>query len=476
MPLQLYNTLTRKKEEFIPLDPKVVTLYTCGPTVYNYAHIGNYRAYLFEDILRRYLEYSGFAVKQCMNLTDVDDKTIKGSEENKKSLTEFTSQFKQAFFEDIQTLNILPAQVYPCATDHIPEMIQLIEVLLEKGYAYKGEDNCIYFNIRKCKDYGKLAHITLENMKAGARVSHDEYDKEHAADFALWKAWDAADGEVGWESPFGKGRPGWHIECSAMSMKHLSPAFSQGIFDPSLFKTIDLHCGGVDNKFPHHEDEIAQSEAVSGRPFVKTWLHCEHLLSDGKKMSKSLGNFYTLRDLITKRFRPEAIRYCLISTHYRQQLNFTIEELKASEQAVARLQEFIWNLQEAKGTGPDVTEFIEEAKVRFEEAMNNDLGIHQALSGIFTFVKDINILLSENRINREAALDTLDFLHNINSVLGVLSFTKETLDSQIMGLIEKRETARKNKDFATADYIRKKLEDNGIILDDAKEGVRWKKK
>ncbi|MFH1917171.1 MAG: cysteine--tRNA ligase [Nanoarchaeota archaeon] len=476
MHLYLYNTLTRKKEEFQPKDPKRVTLYTCGPTVYDFAHIGNFRAYIFEDILRRYLEYKGCSVQQVMNLTDVDDKTIKGARMQNKGLSDYTACYKQAFFDDIRTLNIEPAETYPAATDHVTEMVQIIEVLLEKGYAYKSDDNCIYFNIRKFKEYGKLAHINLGELKAGARVRHDEYEKEHASDFALWKAWDKDDGEVFWESPFGRGRPGWHIECSAMSMKHLSQAFSQGSFDPSLFETIDLHTGGVDNKFPHHEDEIAQSEAATGKTFVSFWLHCEHLLVDEKKMSKSLGNYYTLRDLLQKGYSPKSIRYQLLSTHYRQQLNFTLEELKASENAISRMQDFVWNVMSAHGENIEIEEFLTQAKDDFELAMDDDLNMPQALAAIFTFIKDINILIAEGKLDKDNTTDILAFLRQINNVLGILEFEKEALPKDIETLIQKREEARKNKDFPTADYIRKELEKAGIILDDTPQGVRWKRK
>lgn len=483
MPLKLYNTLTRKKEKFKP-QGDVVTLYTCGPTVYDFAHIGNFRTYVFEDVLRRTLERDGFRVKQAMNLTDVDDKTIRRSREEKMPLSMYTEKYKKAFFEDITTLNIEPAEVYPAATDHINEMIAIIEALLDKGYAYASEDKSIYYSIRKFTAYGKLAHIDVKRLKEGARVKQDEYEKDAASDFALWKAWDEADGDVGWESPFGRGRPGWHIECSAMSMKHLSHAFDKGHFDPDTFTTIDLHTGGVDNKFPHHEDEIAQSEAATGKLFVKYWLHAEYLLVDNKKMSKSLGNFYTIRDLIAKGHSLKAIRYTLLSTHYRQQLNFTLSILEAGKQAVERLQEFIWKVMDAKEKGladtkgkeKPVKDAMNSARRAFSAAMDDDLNTPQALAALFTFIKEMNILLDQGNIGEKNAQDIIAFLKDTDKILGVLSFERGTLDAAIEKRIQEREAARKRKDFATADAIRKQLEAEGILLDDTPQGVRWKRK
>jgi len=338
MALQFFNTLTRRKEDFVPLDPegKKVGLYTCGPTVYNYAHIGNLRAFTFEDLLRRYLEYKGFQVKHVMNITDVEDKIIRTVRESGKSLREVTDFYTQEFFRDLDTLNIQRPHVVPRATETIADMIKLIETLVASKHAYVAEDRCVYFSIKSFKDYGKLAHLDLENLQSGARVAQDEYDKEHAADFALWKAWDEDDGTVKWPSPWGDGRPGWHIECSVMSMKHLG-------------ETFDIHCGGEDLIFPHHEDEIAQSEAATGKPFVRYWLHNAHLLVDGKKMSKSLGNFYTLRDLLAKGWTGREVRYALISAHYREQLNFTFDGLQAARSALQRIDEFLLKLQELAG-------------------------------------------------------------------------------------------------------------------------------
>src|SRR3989338_8353872 len=317
MPLKLYNTLTRKKEVFKPIKDKIVNLYTCGPTIYDYAHIGNFRAYICSDILKRYLKYKGFKVKHIMNITDVDDKTIKGANQQKISLKDYTKKYEKIFFEDIEALNIDKADVFPKATEHIKEMIDLVKKLLKNGIAYKSEDGSIYYDISKFKDYGKLSHTKIKELKEGARVNQDSYEKESANDFALWKAYHEEDGNIFWQTEIGKGRPGWHIECSAMSMKYLGSHF-------------DIHAGGVDLVFPHHENEIAQSEAFTGKKFVNYWFHNEHLLVDGRKMSKSLGNYYTLRDLLTKNYNPKAIRYLLLSTHYRQQLNFLKKNLKTT--------------------------------------------------------------------------------------------------------------------------------------------------
>ena len=319
MELKFYNSMTRQIEPFKTLNPGEVGMYTCGPTVYNYAHIGNFRAYLFEDFLRRTLEFAGNQVKQVMNLTDVDDKTIRGSQAAGQALKAYTKPYIEAFFADLKTLNVEPAAVYPAATDHIPEMLNLISALFDKGIAYKSDDGSVYFSVSKYENYGKLAHIDREAMRSGVRINADEYEKEGVGDFALWKGWDEKDGDVVWDAPWGKGRPGWHLECSAMSMKYLGESF-------------DLHTGGIDNLFPHHENEIAQAEAVTGKPFVHTWMHCAHLRVNGQKMSKSLGNFFTLRDLQEKGYTGREIRYVLLNAHYRQGLNFTFEQLPYGEQ------------------------------------------------------------------------------------------------------------------------------------------------
>ncbi|MEM2874245.1 MAG: cysteine--tRNA ligase, partial [Candidatus Nanoarchaeia archaeon] len=350
MALKIYNTLTRKKELFTPILSNKVRMYNCGPTVYDYAHIGNYRAFLFADLLRRYLKYKGFKVKQVMNITDVDDKIIKKMKAEGKTRKEIVDKYTEAFFEDIKTLNIEPADIYPKATEHIKEMVEIIKVLLKKGYAYKSKDG-IYYDISKFKDYGKLAHIKVKKLEAGAsgRIKADEYAKEQAQDFALWKFWDPEDLDVYWETELGKGRPGWHIECSAMSMKHLSPTFQGNKFEPEKFVTLDLHTGGIDNLFPHHQNEVAQSESATGKKFSKYWMHNAHLLVEGQKMAKSLGNYYTLRDLMAQGYDPLAIRFVLISAHYRQQLNFTFAELDAAKKTLSSLKDFVARLTEYKG-------------------------------------------------------------------------------------------------------------------------------
>ncbi|MBI2129137.1 cysteine--tRNA ligase [Candidatus Woesearchaeota archaeon] len=466
MPLKLFNTSTRKKEIFRPISKKEVGIYSCGLTVYDYGHIGNFRAFLTADILRRYFEYKGFRVKQVMNFTDVDDKTIKGSQKEGTTLDEFTVKYKKIFFEDLETLNIEKAEYYPEATKHIREMVELVKALLKKGHAYKGEDGSVYYDISTFKDYGKFAHIKVEELKAGARVKQDEYAKEEASDFVLWKAWDEHDGNVYWQTELGKGRPGWHLECSAMSMKYLG-------------KTFDIHTGGIDLVFPHHQNEIAQSEGSTGKKFVNYWLHNEWLLVEGKKMSKSLGNFYTLRDVISKGYKPKAIRYLLISNHYRQQLNFTFDELKAAESTVEKFRDFVLSLKDHKEVKKESSKkaknLIKRAKTEFESAMDDDLNISVALASLFDFMREINILLANREISEKDAKDALDFIFSADKVLGIMEEKEEALPSAVKKLIDERETARKNKNWAEADRIRAELLKKGIQLMDTPEGVRWKK-
>ncbi len=461
-----FNTLTRKKEAFIPLVPGKVKIYTCGPTVYDYAHIGNFRAFLFEDLLKRWLVYQGFKVTHVMNLTDIDDKTIKGSQKQGIPLRQFTDFYIKAFFEDIKALNIQPADVYPKATDHIPEMVQLIKTLIAKGIAYKGEDGSIYFSVCKFPDYGKLSHIKVSELKAGARVCQDEYCKEEAQDFALWKAWTPEDGDVFWETELGKGRPGWHIECSAMSTKYLG-------------ETFDIHCGGVDNMFPHHENEIAQSEGATGKKFVNYWMHNEHLQVEGKKMSKRFGNFYTLRDLLAKGYDPIAIRYLLISTHYRQQFNFTFEGLEAAKAAIERLRNFVRRLHEVEGTTSTgkVATLMAKLEACFGGSMDDDLNIGIALSSLFDFVREINSMLDANIISKDEAAEVGGLMMRLDEVLGVIGKVeaKEALPSDIDALVQKREEARKAKNWKEADAIRAQLKAMGIVLEDTAQGIRWHK-
>ena len=463
MPLNFYNTLTRTKEEFTPLIPGEVKLYTCGPTVYGFAHIGNFRAYIFEDLLRRFLEYKGYKVTHVQNLTDVDDKTIRQSCQECLTLNEFTDKYVKAFFTDGKTLNLLPAHIYPAATGHIPEMIELVAKLKEKGFTYESEGST-YFRISAFPEYGKLSNIDACALQAGARVDNDEYEKEEARDFVLWKAWREEDGEVFWDSPFGKGRPGWHLECSAMSMKYLG-------------ETFDIHCGGEDNIFPHHENEIAHSEAATGKKFVNYWLHCGYLLVEGRKMSKSLGNFYTLQDLFDKGYKPSAVRYLLLSTHYRQQLNFTLEGLEAATNAIQRLQDFIVALREIKveGNCAEAEKLLAAARAGFEQSLEDDLNIAPALAAVFTLVKEINKIIADGKLTASAAGKILNFLKSVNQVLGVLDFSEPESDAEIDELIEQRLQARKDRDFKTADEIREKLTSMGIILEDTPDGTRWKR-
>ena len=463
MALKFKNSFTRVKEEFKPIQPDKVQMYTCGPTVYNYAHIGNFRAYMFEDLLRRYLQYKGYAVTQVMNLTDIDDKTIRDSRDQGLALKDFTARYIKAFFEDIDTLGIERAEQYPAATDHIPEMVALIQKLVERGAAYESGGN-YYFRIASFPNYGKLANLDMEGLKPGARVASDEYEKDSVSDFALWKAWDEADGDVYWETEIGKGRPGWHIECSAMSMKYLG-------------ETFDLHTGGVDNMFPHHENEIAQSEAATGKKFVNYWMHCEYLIVEGRKMSKSMGNYFTLRDIIEKGYPGTAVRYLLLATHYRQQLNFTFEGLDAARSALERYNDFVNNLADYQGGKSDgsATGIVEKLKSGFEEALDDDLNISAALGSVFDFIRDINRLKAEDKLSVEERDSALEAIRKVDTVLNFIR-REEALDSDIEALIEKRTEAKKQKDYAMADQIRDDLTAMGIILEDTPQGVRWKRK
>ena len=440
-----------------------------GHSVYDYAHIGNFRAYICSDILKRYLKYKGFKVKHVMNITDVDDKTIKGANKEVISLSEYTSRYEKAFFEDIETLNIDKADIYPRATKHIKEIVYIIKKLLKSGVAYKSEDGSVYYDISKFKYYGKLSHTKIKQLKEGARVKQDSYDKEEAKDFALWKAYDKEDGNFFWETEVGKGRPGWHIECSAMSMKYLGEHF-------------DIHAGGVDLIFPHHENEIAQSEASTNKKFVNYWFHNEHLLVNGQKMSKSLGNFYTLRDLLDKNYNPNAIRYLLLSAHYRQQLNFTEESVKAAENSVQRLNDFMIKLKEI--TKKNFSKVEQKEKIsaklkffrnKFEKAMDDDLNISVALSHIFEFVKEINTLMMENKIGKNDAKKIIIFIKDFDKVIGILEEKEEKLSAELKKLIKEREKARKEKNYKKADKIREDLKRRGVILEDTKGEVRWKK-
>ncbi len=464
MALRFHNSLSRSVQEFNPIKPGLVKLYTCGPTVYNYAHIGNFRAYMFEDLLRRTLKYYGYRVIQVMNLTDVDDKTIRDSRQAGLSLGEFTKKYKDAFFKDLETLRIEPAEQYPAATDHIPEMIELVQSLIDKGVAYQAEDGSVYFSIAKFANYGQLVKINPEEMRSSERVSSDEYAKESVADFALWKAYDPEDGEVRWDSPWGPGRPGWHIECSAMSMKYLG-------------KTFDIHTGGIDNMFPHHEDEIAQSEAATGKPFVKYWLHCAHLVVDGQKMSKSLGNFYTLREILDKGWSGREVRYVLLYGHYRQALNFSFKSCDDARATLQRIDDFVTRLKEVDSDKENArfANLAEKAESDFLAGLEDDLNIAAAMAALFSFIRDVNKLMDSGQFGREDANTALETMRKFDTVLGVVDVDSEDeIPEEINAMVEARQQARKTKDFAESDRLRDELAAAGWIVEDTPNGSRVK--
>jgi len=507
MSLRFYNTLTRQVEEFKPLEGNTVRMYTCGPTVYDYAHIGNYRTFVFQDVLRRHLKYRGFQLRHVVNLTDVDDNTIRNSRSAGVPLRAYTDKYVEAFQIDRQLLNLEDPEFLVRATDNIEEMVKLIQALMDRGYAYASEGS-VYFKVGAFPHYGQLTRIDLTGVRAGARVDTDKYDKADARDFVLWKA--AKEGEPFWETPFGPGRPGWHIECSAMSMKYLG-------------ETFDIHSGGSDLIFPHHENEIAQSEAATGKPFVKLWLHAEHLIVNGEKMSKSLGNFYTLRDLIAKGYKPSAIRYLLASVPYRKPLNFTFDGLHQAQQSIDRLRNFRFRLTKENfppGESPALQARAQEARQKFEAALDDNLNTAEALGAIFDMVREGNTAMDRGEFrdgDRGAFLDTLERWDRIFAVLDdndhaklvKLGFLKpvavtltdtvanagedalrhevgngqaasavlETLsDEEIGRLIAERAAARRKGDYARSDEIRASLLQAGVILEDTKAGTRWKRK
>lgn len=464
MATMFFNTLTRKKEQFEPLKPGEVGMYTCGPTVYGYAHIGNFRTYMFEDLLRRYLLRKGYKVTQVMNITDVDDKTIKGSNEAGIALDDYTAQYIEAFYDDLDTLRIQRAEVYPRATEHIVEMIELIKKLEEKGHTYVSDDG-VYFKITSFPRYGKLSGFDIDQVKSGARVAVDEYDKEDARDFTLWKF--QRPGEPGWESPWGIGRPGWHIECSAMSIKYLGESF-------------DIHTGGVDNIFPHHENEIAQSEAATGKPFVRVFMHSEHLKIDGERMGKSLGNFFTVNDVIAEGYSPTALRYLLLTTHYRRRLNFTADGIEAAGEAVHRLQAVYRRLKDEykapDGAANDFDDEIAGATKDFDEALDDDLSIAEAVAAIFDLVKPLNKAMDDGVLSEAGRLAALAAFESFDEILAVLHADEAALDEEVERLIEKRQQARADKNFALADSLRDQLLEMSILLEDTPDGVRWRRK
>ncbi len=476
MALRFYNTLAQELEIFHPLRDNTVRMYTCGPTVYNFVHIGNFRTFTFQDVLRRWLRYRGFLLNHVMNVTDVDDKIIANAAREGKSIEEYTASFTKAFFEDAAALRLeKPEHVAP-ATKHIGEMVKAVEELAEKGCTYTSEGST-YFRISSFPGYGKLSHNDFTGIRPGARVELDEYDKADARDFVLWKA--KKGDEPSWPTPFGDGRPGWHIECSAMAMSYLG-------------ETLDIHAGGVDLVFPHHENEIAQSESITGKPFARFWLHAEHLHIESQKMSKSLGNFFTLRDLIDKGYEPETIRYLLISVPYRKKLNFTFDGLKAAARSIERLRDFELRLASTRflpGRNGALSERSREAIRQFEEGMDDDLNTAEALAAIFEYVRTVNTAIDANEFCEENRWEAAKVLETFDSVFDVLkpsngqsanssedSAAAPPADDRIETLIAERNAAKKAKDFKRSDEIRASLLDQGIILEDTKDGVRWKRK
>jgi len=466
MALKLFNTLTRSVQEFTPLDPRKqkVGMYCCGPTVYDYAHIGNWRTFVFADLVRRTLEFSGYEVSHVMNITDVEDKIIQRVREQKTTLREFTGKFEAAFLDDLKALGCRAPHVKPRATEHIPEIIALIEKLVARGVAYPAADGSVYFSIEKYRGcgacYGQLLKLNLDEMRSGERVASDEYEKESLADFALWKARVPGDGDVFWPSPFGEGRPGWHIECSAMSIK-------------ALGETFDLHLGGEDLKFPHHEDEIAQSEGATGKPFVKFWLHGAHLLVEGKKMSKSLGNFFTLRDLLARGFTGREVRYLLLTAHYRETFNFTLDGLHGAKSALLRLDECIGKLRDLAGNvtaAPDAN-LLEP----FSAALADDLNISAAWAAVFDWRNEMNRRLAENSLHPADAAAALAAWEKVDSVLGVGVKAETEIPPEIQALADERAAAKQAKDFKRSDAIRDELKARSWVIEDTPKGTRLKK-
>jgi cysteinyl-tRNA synthetase len=467
--LRLYNTLTQKGEEFAPLDGHTVRMYTCGPTVYNFAHIGNLRAFMFQDLLRRWLRTHGWKLDHVMNITDVEDKIIRNAIEQRKTIHEYTAEYEKAFLEDMATLRLETPERLVRATEHVPDMVKAIEQLQANGFTYDS-DGSTYFRIASFPGYGKLSHHDFSGFRAGARVDVDEYDKDDARDFVLWKARKEGEpADATWEAPFGGGRPGWHIECSVMSMKYLGA-------------TLDIHTGGVDLTFPHHENEIAQSESLTGKPFVRFWLHSEHLMVEGQKMAKSLGNFYTLRDLLAKGFPPEAIRYLLASVPYRKKLNFTFDGLKAAETAVDRLRNFKLRVETGRfeaGRNEAMSARAAAADTAFSAALDDDLNTAEALGAVFEFVRETNTAMDAAEFRAGNAAEAIAFLARFDAMFDVLRPAVAAgglSDGDVERLIAERTQAKKTRDFARADQIRAELAAQGIILEDTKEGIRWKRK
>jgi len=439
-------------------------MYACGPTVHNFAHIGNFRTFVFEDILRRHLK-SKWNLLHVMNITDIDDKIIRNAAEKGVDIREYTAPFTAAFFEDSALLRIEKPDVITAATDYIPEMIQLVERLLANGHAYR-EGNSVYFRIASFPTYGRLSRLDRRELKVGARIDSDEYEKEQPNDFVLWKG-PKDDTEKRWDAPFGTGRPGWHLECSAMAMKHLG-------------ETLDIHCGAVDLIFPHHENEIAQSEGVTSKPFARFWLHAEHLLVDNAKMSKSKGNFYTLRDLIEKGYSPLAVRYLLLSTQYRKQLNFTAASMQAAQASLDRIKEFLFRLRTARlsaGETPEARDILSKAQSEFEAGLDDDINTAQALAAVFDLVRACNTALNDNALREEDRGAILDWFSEVDRRLAIIPAEEvETKDEEVEGLIAQRNAARRNRDFAASDKLRQELLDRGVLIEDTREGTKWRRK
>ena len=470
MALKLFNTLTRSVQEFVPLDPagKQVGMYCCGPTVHDFAHIGNFRTFVFADLLRRHLEFKGYQVRHVMNVTDIEDKIIKRVRDAGTPREAYTARYEAEFFKDFDDLGCRRPHHTPRATEHIPQIIALIEKLIARGVAYQAGDGSVYFSIEKYRGngccYGQLAKLNFDAMRPGERVSSDEYEKESLADFALWKSRVPDDGDVFWPSPWGEGRPGWHIECSAMSMALLGPSF-------------DMHLGGEDLIFPHHEDEIAQSEGAAmqaaGQRFVKHWLHGAHLLVEGKKMAKSLGNFFTLRDLLAKGFTGREIRYLLLTAHYRESFNFTLEGLQGARSALARLDECLIKLREAAGSCSAAAD--EELLAKVSAALDEDLNISAAWGVLFEWVRETNRRLAANEVLPEKAASALTAWERVDSILGVGIKQEAQAAPELLALLEQRQAARKAKDFKRSDAIRDELKAKGWLIEDTPKGPRLKR-
>jgi cysteinyl-tRNA synthetase len=464
--LKLTNTLTGRLENFTPMDGTTVRMYACGPTVYNYVHIGNLRTYVFEDILRRHLLSKGWILKHVMNITDIDDKIIRRSIETGQDIRTYTEPYTRAFFEDCEKLRIQRPDIITHATQYIPEMIEIVNRLLESGHAYR-EGDSIYYRISRFPGYGRLSRLDQRELKAGARIDVDEYEKEEPSDFVLWKA-PKDEREPRWEAPFGLGRPGWHLECSAMAMKQLG-------------ETLDIHCGAVDNIFPHHDNEIAQSEAVTGKTFVRFWIHGEHLLVDGEKMAKSKGNFYTLRDLLDRGYEPLAIRYLLVSVPYRKQMNFTFDGLLQAQRSLDRIKEFVFRLNSANvsaGTNPEVAAAVVDALAQLDAGLDDDLNTAQALAAVFELIRKCNIALTGGKVREDDRRQILQFFKKVDERLGIIPSMEDLVqgDAVIESLIAQRNEARRNRDFAASDRIRDQLLDRGVVIEDTREGTRWRRK